>query len=185
MNLVKRSILIVFVIFVVFMLGACNEKKNNILQVETTQNNVEETEALELICVYVVGEVNVPGVYELPKDSRVCDAIQAAGGFTEQADQEYINLAGKILDGEKIMVYSVSQVENNEIVVESSSALININTADAEKLMLLPGIGESRAKDIINYREQNGKFETIEDIMNVSGIKEAAFSKIKDMITVN
>ena len=136
------------------------------------------------ICVYIVGEVVNPGVYNVTEGSRVYDVVSMAGGLTENAALEYINLAGRVSDEEKIIVYSLEQVLNGEVMADEESALININKATKEQLMTLPGIGESRAEAIIKYREDNGGFASKEDIMKVSGIKEAAFSKIEDFITV-
>lgn len=179
---------IVMVLFIMPLIGmsSCTEKDNGQLIIEEKDEDIKEPDTAEYIgiCVYVVGEVVNPGVYMLKDDARVCDAIDAAGGFTENAAKDYLNLASKISDGEKIVVYSIEQVQHSEDMSEQST-LVNINTASADKLMTLPGIGQSRANDIIKYREKNGRFETIEDIMKVSGIKEAAFSKIEDLITVN
>ncbi len=190
MNKTKKFIEVLSVILLMLpliLMSSCTESaKSSQLVIETLEEEVE-TYAFEEyaeICVYVVGEVVNPGVYTLKEGSRVCDVIDEAGGFTENAAKEYINLASKVSDGEKIIVYSVTQI-NEGVMLESQSSLVNINTADADKLMTLPGIGEARANDIIKYREKNGRFETIEDIMKVSGIKEAAFSKIEDLITVN
>jgi competence protein ComEA len=140
----------------------------------------------DTVCVYVCGEVNAPGVYTLPKDSRYADALNAAGGFTDEADENYVNLAAKINDGERL--YFPNKEEAAETVMSEEAAksgLVNINTADETLLCTLPGIGSARAKDIIAYREKNGVFETKEDIMKVSGIKSAAYGKICDMITVD
>lgn len=190
MNKIKKlrevmlTILLVLPLVIMSSCGKNDEKSH--LVIEASHNDKEAHEAADYteICVYIVGEVVNPGVYLLKKEARVCDAVDAAGGFTEQAAKDYINLASKVSDGEKIIVYSVTQI-NSEIMMEEQSSLVNINTANADKLMTLPGIGQSRANDIIKYREKNGRFETIEDIMKVSGIKEAAFSKIEDLITVD
>ncbi len=137
--------------------------------------------------VYVCGEVAAPGVYELPAGSRIFEAIERAGGFTEAAAAESLNLAAVVSDGMKLRVLSEAELLT---LPESAQAedgrpdLVNLNTAAKAELMTLPGIGESRAEDIIRYREQSGGFQKIEDIMKVSGIKEAGFQKIKDRITV-
>lgn len=137
------------------------------------------------ICVYVCGEVNYPGVYSLPPDSRVNDALNAAGGFTQEADRSYVNLAARVSDGDRLYFPGVAEAAQEKAAEEALKAgLVNINTADEELLCTLPGIGSSRAQDIISYREDNGAFESKEDIMKVSGIKESAYSKICDKITV-
>lgn len=135
--------------------------------------------------VHICGEVENPGVYELPEGSRIFEAVEAAGGFTEQAAESSMNLAGKITDGMQIVILSQDEMRIQESAAEEAAAgRININTASREQLMTLPGIGEARADDIIRYREESGGFQTIEDIKKVSGIKDAAYQKIKDSITV-
>lgn len=167
----------------------------------------EETKTL---VVHICGAVSAPGVYELPAGSRIIDAVEAGGGFLPEADEACCNLAEEIVDGCQIYIMTKtescadgqtekkagiqtspdSDMQTTDRNVRSNSAtalengLVNLNTADVAALMTLPGIGESRAKAIISYREQHGAFAQIEDIMKISGIKQAAFSKIKDKITV-
>ena len=156
---------------------------------------VSETEAMDpAFVVHVCGEVVNPGIYELPAGSRIYEAVKAAGGFTENAEEESVNLASPIEDGVQIRIYSKDEAETLaagaapfdgfEASGEGKEPVVNLNTATKEELMTLSGIGESRAEDIIRYREENGGFQNIEDIMKVSGIKDAAFQKIKDRITV-
>ena len=156
---------------------------------------VSETEAMDpAFVVHVCGEVANPGIYELPAGSRIYEAVKAAGGFTENAEEESVNLASPIEDGVQIRIYSKEEAETLaagaapfdgfEASGEGKEPVVNLNTATKEELMTLSGIGESRAEDIIRYREENGGFQNIEDIMKVSGIKDAAFQKIKDRITV-
>ena len=160
---------------------------------ESLESESVETQAtsseISLIYVYVCGQVMQEGVYTLPEGSRVCDAIEAAGGLSLEGVLTGLNLAELIYDGEKIYVPSDEEASDmSETLVsasmQSASGLININTADLTLLMTLPGIGESRAQSIIDYRKEHGSFRSIEDIMLVSGIKEAAFSKIKNKICV-
>ena len=139
------------------------------------------------IYVHICGAVINPGVYQVPAGTRVYQALELAGGSSDDAYLSGINLADKLADGQK--VYIPSEGENAEGILSTDSGdvqsvMININTASEAELMTLPGIGQSRAKDIINYRVKNGFFESIDDIMKVSGIKEAAFEKIKDLIKV-
>lgn len=154
-----------------------------------TQDKQEDT----TITVYVSGEVNSPGLVELPSDSRIDDAIKACGDFTPLADKAKINLAQKLTDGMQIQVDSKTPVNNsNEQVNDtnsnipsnnnSSSNLININTATKEDLDTLPGIGPATAQKIIDYRQEHGNFSSIEDIKNVKGIGEAKFNKMQDKI---
>ncbi len=154
---------------------------------------VSETDQ-PMIMVHVCGYVASPGVYELHEGARVYEAIDAAGGYVEEADQSYMNLAAELTDGMKIYVpgigeeYTAGASELSSYMpgsgtAETAAGKVNINTADAAALQTLPGIGPSRAADIIAYREKNGAFAGIEDIMKVPGIKNAAFAKLEDMIT--
>lgn len=140
----------------------------------------------ETVSVYVCGAVKKPGVVELPAGSRAEAALEAAGGFDEEAALEAVNLAARVTDGE--MLYFPTQQEAQALRQEREAAqagLININTADAAALCSLPGIGEARARDIISCRESQGPFESCEDIMKVPGIKNSVYEKIKDKITVH
>lgn len=174
---------------------------------ELSDASLEEAKTL---VVHICGAVSAPGVYELPAGSRIIDAVEAGGGFLPEADEACCNLAEEIVDGCQIYIMTKSEscadgqtekkagiqtspdsdMQTTDRNVRSNSApalengLVNLNTADVAALMTLPGIGESRAKAIISYREQHGAFAQIEDIMKISGIKQAAFSKIKDKITV-
>ncbi len=149
------------------------------------------------IQVHVTGAVHNPGVYDLPLDSRVQDAIQVAGGFTEDAQQDGINLAAKLQDGDQVQVPAQrtsaappsdgtsAQNTDDQSTEISTFSVININTASQEELETLPGIGPVTAEKIIAYRQTNGEFSSIESIQKVSGIGPATFEKIKDLITVN
>lgn len=141
-----------------------------------------------LIYVYVCGYVENAGVYTFPAGSRRFAAIEAAGGVTEDGSAEFLELAGELADGERIYVPSKEEAGEQAFMTAgaqaSESGLVNINKASKEQLMSLPGIGESRAEQIIQYRETNGPFQDITDIMKISGIKEAAFARIKEYICV-
>lgn len=180
---------------------------------DTGVENTEKTENIETndsqsFVVYVSGYVNNPGVYELSAGSRVIDAIDAAGGYSKEAYDNYLNLASLIADGQMIYVPSEEEVESGSIErgvasgadgsgvggvtggngggnSSGSGALVNINQASKEELMTLPGIGESKADKIIAYREENGRFSTPEGIMEISGIKDGLYNKIKDKICAN
>ncbi|MCJ7667428.1 MAG: helix-hairpin-helix domain-containing protein [Anaerolineae bacterium] len=139
--------------------------------------------------VYVVGAVMNPGVYFLPQGSRVADALEVAGGPTEEADLVRVNLAKRVYDEERIYVPRLGE-ENPPLPPSSGSSSsqaggkININTATAAELESLPGIGPVLAQRIVDYRKANGPFATIEDIKNVSGIGEGIFEEIKELIFV-
>lgn len=147
----------------------------------------EDSEEVSRIYVYVCGAVNNPGVVVLQEGSRAEAALEAAGGFRQDARTDYVNLAAKVSDGEKLYFPSEEETAGqlSELSEESGGdGLININTADEAALCMLSGIGESRARDIVRYREENGPFESCEDIMNVPGIKTSVYSKIKDRIKI-
>ncbi len=137
--------------------------------------------------VYVCGAVVSPGVYYLSPDSLKAEALELAGGLAEGAAQDYVNLAETISSGEKIYFPYEDEVTGGLVAGETdkSEGKVNINTATKEELMTLPGIGESKAEAIIKYREDNGAFQSIEDITNISGIKEGVYNNIKDYIIVN
>lgn len=161
---------------------------------ETAESVSPETEspaAEPKICyVHVCGQVLHPGVYRLEEGQRIYEAIELAGGFTAEASRTWLNLAEKVADGMKLEVPDDSQVQQWQQASmagenpPAGSGKVNINTATREELMTLKGIGEARAEDIIRFREKQGYFQAIEDIMKVPGIKDAAFEKIKDEITV-
>ncbi len=154
-----------------------------------TQEEYSELTDLEQgpddISVFVCGAVMEPGVVEIPSGSRVEDALQAAGGFAEDADKEYVNLAAKVEDGEKIAfptMQEVQKLEQSQSVARSG--LVDINTANREQLCALTGIGESRAEEIVRYREQNGLFSAIEELKKVDCITDSIYAKLQDEIIV-
>lgn len=181
---------------------------------EISQNHPELESAEKIIgglkvmtsTVHVAGAVKNPGVYNLPSSSRVIDAIEKAGGATENADLDQINLADYVSDGQKIEVpklksgdtslnyklitdeldkIGANKIDSTNEKSSSKSDLVNINTADSSELQSLPGIGTTIANSIIEYRKENGNFETIEDLKNVSRIGDKTFDKLKDLITVD
>lgn len=158
-------------------------------------------EAETTIYVQVTGAVRFPGVYELPPGSRVFEAVQKAGGMTDHAAPESLNQALEVTDGQMIVLYTTAEWEamqedggalggeNGNVGGAAAESVqddgrVNINTASLEELCTISGIGQSRAQSIITYREQNGAFGSIEEIMNVTGIKDGLFQKIKDKIKV-
>lgn len=157
------------------------------------------SEAAKQIYVYVCGAVGIPGVYTMDEGSRICDLFQAAGGLTEEAAGDYWNQARLLVDGE--MIYVPTKAEAKERTQEEWAAAgsqadsedtdnqenkkVNINTASKEELMTLPGIGESKALAILAYREKNGGFSSIQELKEISGIKDGVFSKIEDYIVIN
>lgn len=196
--------------FVIYKINNFDKKINNKTQETLTKKEENKNGNLDYVIVDIKGEVNTPGVYELIKGSRVIDVINEAQGLTNNANTRYINLSKILEDGDAIVIYSNSEIEQaskeekievttpcvcedvNSACIENnikndnneSNGKININTASLEELTSLSGIGESKAKSIIKYREENGNFKTIEDITKVSGISENLFAKIKENITV-
>ena len=153
-------------------------------EVQNAHVTESSTEPIK-IYVHICGEVNNPGVYELAEGSRIFEAVEAAGVFTEEAAQASLNLAQVISDEEQIGILTQDEAaEKASQEREQAAGIVNLNTASKEQLMTLTGIGESRAEDILRYRQESGGFQAIEEIMNVPGIKESAYLKIKDSITV-
>jgi competence protein ComEA len=142
-----------------------------------------EAEPLEqFVYVHIVGEVASPGMYQLPFGARLVDAVFAAGGLTDQADNSSVNLARELSDGEQVVVYKIGEV--SETGGSSPGGLISINRATAEQLEDLPGIGPALSARIIAYRDANGGFKAKEDLLNVSGIGDSIFSGLTDLITL-
>ncbi|MGA9289414.1 MAG: ComEA family DNA-binding protein, partial [Anaerobacillus sp.] len=141
---------------------------------------------MEFVMVDVKGAVKAPGVYEIEGSGRVKDVIARAGGFLKEADQTQLNLASKVADEMVIYVPIIGENSSEPLgSLPAESNFISINRADLTQLQELPGIGPSKAEAIIQYREENGGFTTIEDLQNISGIGEKTFEKLKDLITVD
>ena len=177
------------------------ETENIVQENATTGNTMLENENDNVIKIYIhiTGEVKKPGVIELNSGDRVIDAIEKAGGETKQADLSQVNLAYKVEDGQKIYIPNKnekiteyiwsgngnnngdSNLNNKE---QKEGKKVNINTANQSELDGLPGIGPALAQRIIDFREENGEFKSIEDIQNVKGIGEAKFEEIKENICV-
>ncbi len=180
----KNLIKYIGIVLLVIALGALYFKaEKETVNEEVTWGSAQlfEKENTTIIYVHVCGAVASPGVYEFTGEERIFDAIERAGGMTLDADTTYLNMAKLLTDGMKLYVPTKEEVAN---MADGSSNIVNINTASVQQLTTLPGIGQSKAEDIVNYRNENGEFQTIEDIMNIPGIKEAAFNKIKDYISV-
>lgn len=158
-------------------------------QDETVKEETSEEALIEPsgVFVHVAGCVVAPGVYEMPVDSRVSDAIQLAGGFAEGANESTINLARVVADGEQIVVPALDAGGEENSAVSgalASGGKVNINTADADELMTLDGVGEATARRIVEDRQANGPFATTEDLKRVSGIGDKKFAAIADRICV-
>ncbi len=165
-----------------------------------TEAPAEESSGVESerVFVHVCGEVNVPGVYELAGGARMNEAVEMAGGFTRKAARDGMNLALPVTDGQQVYVPSKKEAKASrqavtgaggkaadaEVAGDANGGRVNLNTATKEELMTLTGVGEAKADAILMYREENGGFGKVEDVMKITGIKEGVFNQIKDDITV-
>jgi len=211
-NLTKKQKIIVIAIAGIVVIGIMyfiynkNQVKEDInIENEILVNNVitnENNTNDDIVIIHITGSVKNPGIVKLKEGSRIEDAIESAGGLTENADITKVNLAYVVEDGIKIKIPSSSEedigdediidsksgdniiIEENTVPSNNSTQTININKATEKEFETLPGIGPSLASKIIEYRNQNGKFESIEDIKNVNGIGDNKYEKIKDLITV-
>ncbi|MGL4589356.1 MAG: helix-hairpin-helix domain-containing protein [Mycoplasmatales bacterium] len=151
---------------------------------KTAATTVEKTKLVKIV-IDVKGAITKPGVYELENGKRIKDIIELAGGF-KGANEICVNLAQLLKDEQKIIIPRSEEECTSSLVnqTEEGVQIVNLNTATELELMTLPGIGEGRAKAIIEYREKSGNFQTIDDLKNVSGFGESTFEKLKDAITV-
>lgn len=135
--------------------------------------------------VHICGEVESPGVYEVAEDARICDVLLLAGGFTKNAATDAVNMAQKVTDGMQVVVPSVEEAAERQALAEAEAdGRVELNTATLEQLCTLPGIGESRARAILAYREEHGGFSVTEELMQVSGIKEGTFNRLRELIYI-
>lgn len=199
MHLRPKQVVVLWVLFLLLGLSGCSEKNSDPEEKITRTELVEKEDASdeekpdsqkESIFVYVCGQVASPGVYELPLDARIFEALDAAGGVLPDGAADSLNLARKAEDGLKVYVPSREEAAENPAVsdpdagAQPGTGKVNLNTAGMEELMTLTGIGKTRAEAILTYREEQGNFESPEEIMEVEGIKEGIYEKLKDEITV-
>ncbi len=211
--IVVVCIIIIIIFFCVFFYTRSNleSEYNEVNNYDILQNetNIEENEDDTKIFVHVTGAVKNEGIVEIKEEGRIADAVEAANGFTEEADISQINLAYKLEDGQKIYIPSIKDEKikeeekvlekeyvtdeaGDDIIIEDDissvkskkDGKININTAMESELEEIPGVGESTAKKIIEYRKNNGKFKEIKDIKNVSGIGDSKFENMREKICV-
>ena len=161
---------------------------------DISEENTEDSGST--ICVFVCGAVNSEGVYELPGNARAIDAVEAAGGYSDDADRAYVNQAEYVYDTQRVEIPTLEEAQElreaassgagaqGQAGAQQDDGLIDINTADMQELMKMPGIGESKAERIIEYRQLHGRFGSTEELMNVSGIGSGMYEKMKDCITV-
>jgi len=190
----KRNLFFIILgFFIIGFLFISREKEetnhNEITPVDMVSNKTEdESSADERMLVDIKGEINTPGVYELDSGSRVNDVIKMADGFTDDADKTSINLAQKVHD-EMIIIVPIENDEIDETINQTASSTeqnekVKINYATQEEIETLPGIGPSKAQTIIKYREENGLFQTMEDLLDISGIGEKTLENMEDNIQI-
>jgi len=190
----KRNLFFIILgFFIIGFLFISREKEetnhNEITPVNLVSDETEdEASTDERMLVDIKGEINTPGVYELNSGSRVNDVIKMADGFTDDADETSINLAQKVHD-EMIIIVPIENEESDETLHQTTSLTeqnekVKINYATQEEIETLPGIGPSKAQTIIKYREENGLFQTMEDLLDISGIGEKTLENMKDNIQI-
>lgn len=206
LNKKQKIIVVVLIIIMCIVIGyyiISKTEKYDYSDIEKISNIIEEDQEVDdniienKIVIHITGEVEEEGVIELEKGARISDAIEEAGGTTEEADLSNVNLAYSLSDGQKVKIPNINEKDEEVIVVEekagdniiiegnkSKEEKININKAAQTEIETLPGIGPSTALKIINYRNEHGKFKNIEDIKNVSGIGDSKFENIKEYICV-
>lgn len=206
LNKKQKIIVVVLIIIMCIVIGyyiISKTEKYDYSDIEKISNIIEEDQEVDdniienKIVIHITGEVEEEGVIELEKGARISDAIEEAGGTTEEADLSNVNLAYSLSDGQKVKIPNINEKDEEIIVVEekagdniiieenkSKEEKININKAAQTEIETLPGIGPSTALKIINYRNEHGKFKNIEDIKNVSGIGDSKFENIKEYICV-
>lgn len=193
--ILTASAAVVITIIFFYAIGKNKEPVEHAVSTETANPDVKQEaakdESKETIVIDIKGAVQRPGVYEMRTGDRVSQAIEKAGGTSEQADELQVNLAELLQDGTVVYIPKKGEEKAAQqgagVAVKSGGgegALVNINTATIEELQDISGVGPSKAEAIVAYREENGRFQTIEDIMKVSGIGEKSFEKIKSSITV-
>lgn len=191
--LVGLCALCLVVLFLVFqgLWGAFDSQQITVIKKNESHDTTKDSSEAEpldkkSLYVHVGGAVIKPGVYQLAEGSRVFDAVEAAGGFSEQADTDMSNLARIIKDGEQILIPTKHLVPTlgENVSTPPMPSKINLNTATSSELETLPGIGEATAQKIILYREQNGSFQSAEDIKKVAGIGDKKYAEIADKICV-
>lgn len=206
LNKKQKIIVVVLIIIMCIVIGyyiISKTEKYDYSDIEKISNIIEEDQEVDdniienKIVIHITGEEEEEGVIELEKGARISDAIEEAGGTTEEADLSNVNLAYSLSDGQKVKIPNINEKDEEIIVVEekagdniiiegnkSKEEKININKAAQTEIETLPGIGPSTALKIITYRNEHGKFKNIEDIKNVSGIGDSKFENIKEYICV-
>ncbi|MFR7835829.1 MAG: helix-hairpin-helix domain-containing protein [Ezakiella sp.] len=185
-----KKIFIYLAIIFIFSITGCKDNSEELLRFKTSEDELEQENTIEeksekkdeLLIVHVSGSVKRAGVYQLEKDKRIIDASEKAGGLLEESDSDVLNLAEKIKDGMKIYVPKKGEKPTTSTNLKSQS-YIDLNLAEKEELMTLPGVGEKTADKIIAYREAQ-PFEKVEDLLKVSGFGKKKMEALKGLIAV-
>jgi competence protein ComEA len=170
------------VAFVSLVLVVVNRPEPPAGEFSISEQSSESVAIEQYLYVHIVGEVETPGMYQLPLGARLVDAVFAAGGLTDSADNSSVNLARELSDGEQVIVFSIN--DQDDTMGTTSGGLISINRASNKQLEELPGIGPALSARIIAWREANGGFKSIEDLLKVSGIGENLLSGVMDLVTL-
>lgn len=168
-------------------LSICEENESEVTKEPEISRALETAQICQKIYVYVCGAVKNPGVYEAEENARVYQLIQMAGGILPEGAENYVNQAAVVGDGDKLYVPFQTEVEQEAVISQSPDSgdkRVNINTASQEELMNLPGIGASKAQSIIQYREEHGAFQDVEELTNITGIKSGVYEKIKELVRI-
>jgi len=191
----KNKIILISIIIISSILAYYYFNEQEIQEYRADDIVQQQTEMVEKeeIVIHISGEVNNPGVIKMEEGSRIADAIEKAGGCTQTANLDNVNLAYIVQDGTKIYIPTIEEENNNiletsegyGVIVDGKENMkININTASVVELQKIPGVGESTAQKIKDYREKNGRFTNIEELKNVSGIGEAKFANMEEYICI-
>lgn len=197
---IKYICILIFLILCGIYYGVTEKDKNIQNLMVSEEGLVEDTKQPETsilpeptktvsnrIYVYVCGAVVNPGVYQAEENARAYQLIEMAGGILPEGVGNYVNQAATVMDGEQLYVPFQTEMESEQLDLESEESEqsgVNINTAGIEELMTLPGIGESKAQAIIQYREEHGEFRNIEELTNITGIKNGVYEKVKKLVRI-
>lgn len=187
-NLVRKNIFFIFlvlgvVVIIFFTLQKNESQSEKNVVTETLKIDEESTEKESVMLVDIKGEIVTPGVYEMTTGARVKDVVLEAGGFTNDADENFINLAQKVMD-EMVIIVPTKGVSDNQSTGQNVGTKVRINYASVDEIQQLPGIGPSKAKAIVEYRDENGFFTKVEDLLEVSGIGEKTLEALIEVIQV-
>lgn len=195
----KQLLWIILVIHISILLSGCYSQTEDFeviedMQAEQTEEQNPDTKLQEIeessCFVYICGAVKKPDVYEVKSDARIYEVVKKAGGFSKNADETAVNLAEKIYDGQQVYIPTKQEKDKQNLSLQGQGNMeqsdkLDLNTATKEQLMTLSGVGEAKADAILEYRAEHGRFQSIEELKEIRGIKERVFQKMKDKIIVH